>query len=154
MVSGIQRYTGIQPPLWPFGVANAPAVFQELVSKILALVRARPKVQELISHGAELEAHIHDVLLGNETKADHYVLVGEFLAVCKGYHLRVKWEKCEWVAEETDYLGFEIGWGWWRPSAKKVQPLQSANIADHKTQGVHDVRSFIGAVHFYRRHVK
>ena len=33
----------------PFGVANAPALFQELMSKIVCILRRRPVVQELIS---------------------------------------------------------------------------------------------------------
>ena len=42
-----------------FGVANAPAVLQELMNKILYILRRRPLVQELISRGAEMEAHIY-----------------------------------------------------------------------------------------------
>ena len=33
----------------PFDVANTPALFQELMNKILSILRRRPKVQELIS---------------------------------------------------------------------------------------------------------
>ena len=47
----------------PFGVANAPALFQELMNKMLSILRRRPKVQELISRGAQMEAHIDDVCL-------------------------------------------------------------------------------------------
>ena len=51
----------------PFGVASAPALFQELMKKILSILRRRPKVQELISRGAQMEAHIDDVCLGTNT---------------------------------------------------------------------------------------
>ena len=45
----------------PFRVANALALFQELMNKTLYILRRRPLVQELISRGAEMEAHIDDV---------------------------------------------------------------------------------------------
>ena len=48
----------------PFGVASATALFQELINKILSILRRRPKVQELIFRGAQMEAHIDDVCLG------------------------------------------------------------------------------------------
>ena len=62
----------------PFGVANAPALFQELMNKILYILRRRPLVQELVSRRAEMEAHIHDVSLGTNTKEDHILLLQEF----------------------------------------------------------------------------
>ena len=48
----------------PFGVANAPALFHELMNKILYILRRKPLVHELVSRGAEMEAHINDVNLG------------------------------------------------------------------------------------------
>ena len=60
----------------PFGVANAPALFQELMNKILYILR--PLVQELISRGAEMEANIDDVSLGTNTQEDHVLLLREF----------------------------------------------------------------------------
>ena len=67
----------------PFGVANAPPLFQELMNKILSILRRRPRVQELISRGAQMEAHIEDVCLGTNTQEDHLILLCEFFAVCK-----------------------------------------------------------------------
>ena len=55
----------------PFGRANAPALFQELMNKILYILRRRPPVQELISWGAEMETHIDDVSLGTNTQEDN-----------------------------------------------------------------------------------
>ena len=68
----------------PFGVANTPALFQELMNKILSILRRRAKVQELISRGAQMEAHIDDVCLGTNTQEDHLILLHEFFAVSPG----------------------------------------------------------------------
>ena len=87
----------------PFGVANARALFQELMNKILYILRRRPLVQELISRGAEMEAHIDDVSLGTNTKEDHVLLLREFFVVCQENHLRIKLEKCKFMKEEMDY---------------------------------------------------
>ena len=58
----------------PFGVANAPAPFGELMNKIWSILRRRRKVQELISRGVQMEAHIDDVCLGTNTQEDHLIL--------------------------------------------------------------------------------
>ena len=78
----------------PFGVANAPALFQELMNKILSIIRQRHKVQELISRGAQIEAHINDACLGTNTQEDQLILLGEFFAVCQENHTRLKLEMC------------------------------------------------------------
>ena len=93
----------------PFGVANAAALFQELMNKILSILRRRSKVQELISRGARMEGHIDDVCLGTNTQEDHLILLGEFFAVCQENHTRLKQQKCEFMQETMQYLGFDIG---------------------------------------------
>ena len=96
----------------PFGVANTSALFQQLMNKILSILRRRPVVQELISRGAQMEANIDDVCLGRNTQEDHLILLGEFFAVCKENHTRLKLGKCEFMQETMQYLGFDIGYGW------------------------------------------
>ena len=141
--------------IMPFGVANAPALFQELMNKIVSIPQRRPKVQELISRGAQMEAHIDDVCLGINTQDDHLILLGEFLAVCQENHTRLKLEKCEFMQETMQYLGFDVGYGWWTPAASKAKALMDAKVRhEDPKKGLHDVRSLIGACSFYRRHVK
>ena len=67
----------------PFGVVNAPTLFQEIMNKNLYILRRRPLVQELISRGAEMEAHIDDVSLGTHTQEDHVLLLRELFIVCQ-----------------------------------------------------------------------
>ena len=138
----------------PFGVANAPALFKELMNKILCILTGRPFVQELISRGAEMEAHIDNVSLGTNTREDHVLLLREFFIVCQENHLRIKLEKCEFMREEMEYLGFNVGYGCWKPAASKMQPLQDMQIRDDPTKGLHNMRSFVGACNAYRRHIQ
>ena len=138
-----------------FGVANAPPQFQELVNKILCILRRRPKVQELISRGAQMEAHMDNVCLGTNTQEDHLILFAEFFAVCQENHTRLKLENGEFMQESIQYLGFDVGHGWWTPAASKVKRLMDAKVRHVDTnKGLHDVRSFIGAHNFYRRHIR
>ena len=128
----------------PFGVANAPALFQELMNKILYILRRRPLVQEFISRGAEMEAHIDDMSLGTNTKEDHVLLLREFFIVCQENHLRIKVQKCEFMKEEMEYLGFDVGYGWWKPAASKMQPLQDMQIRDDPIKGPTQCEEFCG----------
>ena len=137
----------------PFGVANAPALFHELINKILYILRRRPLVQELVSRGAEMQAHIDDVSLGTNTQEDHILLLQEFFTVCQESHLRIKLEKCEFMRDQMEYLGFDVLYGWWKPAASKLEPLQDMQIRDDPKKGLHDVRGFIGTCNFYRRHI-
>ena len=139
----------------PFGVAKAPALFQELMNKILSILRQRPGVQELISRGAQMEAHMDDVCPRTNTQEDHLILLWEFFAVFQENHTRLKLEKCEFMQESMQYLGFDIAYGWWNAAASKAKPLMDAKVQhEDPKKGFHDVRSFIEACNFYRRHIK
>ena len=137
----------------PFRVANAPALFQELMNKGLYILRRKPLVQELISRGAEMEAHMDDVSLGTNTQKDHVFLLRKSFIVCQENHLRIKLEECAFMKEEMEYLGFDVGYGWWKPAASRMQPLQDIQICDDPEKGLHDVSSFVGACNFFRRHI-
>ena len=143
----------LRSKVMPFGVTNAPALFQELIKKTLYILRRRPLVQELVSRRAEMEAHIDDVSLGTNSQEDHILLLQEFFTVCQEAHLPIKLQKCELMREEMEYLGFNVGYGWWKPAGAKMQPYQDMQIRDDPKKGLQDVRSFVGARNFYRRHI-
>ena len=107
----------------PSGVANALALFQELMNKIVYILRRKPLVQELISRGAEMEAHFDDISLGTNTQEDHALLLREFFIVCQENHLGIKLQKCKFMREEMEYLGFDVGYGSWKLAVSKMQPL-------------------------------
>ena len=70
-----------------------------------------------------MDAHIDDVSLGTNTQEDHVLLLREFFIVCQENHLRIKLEKCDFMKEEMEHLGFDVEYGWWKPAASNMQPL-------------------------------
>ena len=48
---------------------------------------------------------------GPKTQEDHLILLGEFFAVCQENHTRLKLEKCDFMQETMQYLGFDVGYG-------------------------------------------
>ena len=100
------------------------------MQKILCILRRRPLVQELVSPRAEKEANIDDVSLGTKKPGGPILLLQEFYTVCQESHVRIKLDKCEYMREVMEYLGFDIECGWWNPAAPKMQPLQDMQIRD------------------------
>ena len=133
----------------PFELANAPAVFQEIMNQVMVQVRSHSKARRVFTRGGELECHIDDVMLGTRTFGDHRILLEAFLDVCHRNHLKLRYDKSQFLVHKVEYFGFESGYGWWRPSSSKVAPILEATIKDVK-----DVRQFLGACNFYRRHIK
>ena len=100
-----------------------------------------------------MEVHIADVSLGTNTQEDRVLLLREFFIVCQENDLRIKLNKFDFMKEEMEYLVFDVGYGWWKPAASKMQPLQDMRIRDDLKKSLRDVRSFVGACNFYRRHM-
>ena len=88
-----------------FDIANAPALFQELMNQVLIILKQRPAVQALLERGAVADAHIDDVLLGKNSIEDHLLVLSEFFDVCVEQNLRIKLEKCKFLKTELEYLG-------------------------------------------------
>ena len=138
----------LRPLCMPFGLQGAPGTFQELMEILLGKTKQFPEAREILKAG-HLASFFDDTGLGTQTLAEHYTLLECYLKVCLENHVRIKLSKCEFLQENLDYLGFELGWGWWKPSANKVHPLMSAKIGSLK-----DLQRFLGALNFYRRHIK
>ena len=113
-------------------MANAPALFQELMNKILSILRQRPVVQELISRGAQMEAHIDEFMPGNEYPRGPPSPLGRVLCGLTRNPTRTKLEKCEIMQETMQYLGFDIGYRWWTTAASEAKPLMTLSY-DMKT---------------------
>ena len=137
----------------PFGLTNAPATFQELMDQVVARIKLKSTVPALLKRGAVIEVYIDDALLGTDDADDHLRLVEEFVRTCEECNTRLKLEKCEFMQEEMEYLGYQVGWRCRRPVEDKSAPIVKATIRDDKTRGVKDITAFLGSCNFYGSHI-
>ena len=66
---------------------------------------------------------------------------------------RLSTTECTYLPTYLEYLGFDVRYGWWKPAASKIQPLQVMQIRHDPKKGLQDVQSVIGVCSFYRCHI-
>ena len=117
----------------PFGLNNATATFQHLLSKVLAKC------------GGFASAYIDDVLI--YSNLGHIKVV---LSVLKEAGLTAKPSKCQWARKHLIYLGHRIGGGQLSVPEHRVQCM-----VDYKWPKTRkDLLAFLGDVGYYRRFIK
>ena len=122
----------------PFGLKNAPATFQKLMTEVLS--------GELHKFA---KVYLDDVIIyspDHETHVEHLRRVLERLQV---YGLRCSYKKCELAKTELDFLGHRICQDRNMPQVKHVK--QISNFPVPKTKK--DLQKFLGTVNWIREYI-
>jgi len=118
----------------PTGVKQTPDFAQQIMEHVLRDID-------------EIQAYIDDVgVFGDKSFKEHLKVLDVVLTRLQDANFTINPLKCEWAVQETDFLGFWLTPHGLKPWKKKVQAI--LNIEPPKN--VSEVRSFIGAVTFYR----
>lgn len=123
----------------PFGLVNAPSVFQRAINKILNQARVKYAL-----------IYMDDILIPAKTFEEGLLRLEEVLRLLKEGGLTLKLSKCKFFYEKIDYLGFEISSSGIRPGSLKTDAV--SKFPEPKNQ--HDVRRFLGLASFFRRFIK
>ena len=133
------RYGHYEFLVVPFGLTNAPATFQTLMNNIL-----RPHLDNFVV------VYIDDILIFSKTLEEHLQHLQQILEILRQHKLYAKLEKCEFLKEELDYLGFLISKDGIKTQPRKIKAI--TDWATPKTQS--DIRAFLGLAGYYRKFIK
>ena len=122
----------------PFGLKNAPAVFQRTMEQVL---------RSCYSWAAP---YIDDVLVFSENVGDHAIHIRKVLDELKKHGLTVKFSKCAFGQKKVEYLGHMIGGGVLAVPSHRATAMAEYRLPITKKQ----LRSFLGAASYYRKFVE
>ncbi|KAE8976356.1 hypothetical protein PF011_g24085 [Phytophthora fragariae] len=105
----------------PFGLCNAPQIYQRLVDNALyGFLKLSPddSTRDGFENGEPAKPGIHsvlgrrsyidDILIGGTSWDDLCEKVERLLDVCEQWHLSISVEKSEWGMSKVDYLGHRV----------------------------------------------
>lgn len=122
----------------PFALCNAPTTFMRVMNDLF-----RPFIDEFVL------IYLDDILVFSKSWNEHVCHVKEVLDVLKKEKLYVKLSKCEFGKTSLGYLGHIVGHGQLKIDPSKVEVI----VNWPKPTSVTEVRSFLGAVQFWRRFI-
>ncbi|GJX93745.1 putative reverse transcriptase domain-containing protein [Tanacetum coccineum] len=91
------RYGHFECTVMPFGLANAPAVFMDLMNRV-----CNPYLDKFVV------LFIDDILIYSKSKEDHEIHLKLVLELLKKENLFAKFSKCDFLLQEVHFLGHVV----------------------------------------------
>lgn len=117
----------------PFGLRNAPATFQRLMTKVLGDLEG-------------CTVYLDDVVVFSDTWVSHVEHMRVLFARLAEARLTVNLSKCEFAKATVTYLGRVVGQGIVRPVEEKVKAVACFPVPTTKKE----LMRFLGLVGYYR----
>lgn len=125
-----------QPTRLPFGIKTAPLLFQQVMDKIL--------------HGLEdVVCYIDDILITAKDDTQHLQTLQEVLKRLSENGIHANKDKCTFMSEEIQYLGYGIKKSGIVPLEDRIQAIVDAPKPSDKST----LMSLLGAVNYYEKFI-
>ncbi|KAI4905114.1 hypothetical protein NFI96_020918 [Prochilodus magdalenae] len=123
----------------PFGLMNAPAVFQRFINEVL---------REALDRYAYV--YLDDILIFSRTREEHVGHVRRILQLLLESRLYVKLEKSEFDVPKVSFLGFIVSKGTLAMDPAKIRAVQDWP----RPSSLKEVQRFLGFANFFRRFIR
>lgn len=122
----------------PFGLKNAPYVFQKAIDYVLGDLRY-----------TKVLVYLDDILIPSKTLEEGLETLEIVLQRLQNHGVCLNMEKCYFLQDEIEYLGYIIKAGQISPNPAKVTAIKEFPVP----KDVHQVRQFLGVVGHFRKFV-
>ena len=122
---------------FPFGLAQAPAYFQQLISIVL---------QDCSDFAM---AYLDDIIIFSQNEEDHLKHIEITFKKLKKVDLKLKESKCDFFKKEIHYLGHLISVNGIQPLPEKLEGIHSMP----KPRSPKEIKQFLGLTGYYRKFV-
>lgn len=120
-----------------YGLASSPGIFQRIMTN---LFRDIPNSVVFLD----------DILIFSDTLDKHLLVLDKVLSRLQENGLKIKREKCSFLAQRVKYLGYVIEEKGISTDNDKIKPILNMS----EPQNVSELRSFLGMVNFYGKFIK
>lgn len=122
----------------PFGLRNAPAVFQRFIQDIFSNVI-----------GKFVQIYLDDIIIYSKNEKFHVKHVQYVLKTLINNGLYAKLEKCEFHVKETSFLGFNISTNGLTMDKDKLKSINDWPVP----KNIKELQGFLGLCNFYRKFI-
>ena len=127
----------------PFGVKNAPAVFQHLMQSVL-------KDMKTESHTEFVDVYLDDVIIFSTTLDQHISHIQKVLECFEEANLKLNLKKCWFCCCEVENLGHIVTPNGFKPNIRNLEAIKEFPVPTT----LKELRQFLGLTSHYRRFVK
>jgi len=119
-----------------FGVKSAPGIYQRCMDNLLA-------------NEPHVVCYQDDILITGSTDSEHLTNLDRVLKKLSESGLRIRLDKCKFMASSVTYLGHWIDSEGLHPTEEKIRAIRDAPAPRNETE----LKAFLGLFQFYARYV-
>src|SRR6266542_3206134 len=123
----------------PFGLKEASATFQRLMTKVLG-----PYLYDFVM------VYLDDIIIFSQIMDEHLQHMRKVLEALRQAGLKLKLEKCEFAKKQLKYLGFIVGEFGIKLDPEKVRAIVDQLAPTNQIQ----IRSFLRMIGFFRNYIQ